>query len=226
MENQFVVEKRQAQQEQNIVEPNDSRYLFLSTRTIEKKNAIGIIHRVYLSQLKNRRVHTASTKTRSEVRGGGRKPWRQKGTGNARAGSTRSPLWVGGGVIFGPRPHLVSKKINKKERRLAILCAFSLKKANFVFVPDSTLENYTDIKTKNMVLFLLSLSIKTTEKILIILPSNNKKFWLSSRNLKNVEVINANCLNLQHLLNTKKIILCKKSFDLINSTYGNTNESS
>ena len=77
---------------------------------IDKKNAIGLIHRVYLTQLKNARQHLSSTKTKSEVRGGGRKPWKQKGTGNARAGSRRSPLWVGGGVSFGPKPRLVSKK--------------------------------------------------------------------------------------------------------------------
>ena len=97
-----------------------------------KKKAIGLIHRVYLTNLKNSRSHTAFTKTKSEVRGGGKKPWRQKGTGNARAGSTRSPLFVGGGVIFGPKPHLVSKKINKKENRLAILSAFYLRKKDFI----------------------------------------------------------------------------------------------
>ena len=75
-----------------------------------RKKAIGLIHRIYLIQLKNRRKHTASTKTRSEVRGGGRKPWKQKGTGRARAGSSRSPLWTGGGVSFGPKPHITKKK--------------------------------------------------------------------------------------------------------------------
>lgn len=82
-----------------------------------KKRAVGLIHKIYLTQLKNRRKYTASTKTKAEVRGGGRKPWKQKGTGRARAGSSRSPLWVGGGVSFGPKPHKVSKKANKKERR-------------------------------------------------------------------------------------------------------------
>jgi large subunit ribosomal protein L4 len=107
-----------------------------------KKKAIGLIHRVYLTQLKNSRKYLASTKTRSEVRGGGRKPWRQKGTGRARAGSTRSPLFVGGGVIFGPRPRLVNKKINKKERRLAILSALYLKKQQFVFVNENIFNNF------------------------------------------------------------------------------------
>ena len=102
--------------------------------TEKKKKAIGLIHRVYLTQLKNSRGYLASTKTKSEVRGGGRKPWKQKGTGRARAGSSRSPLWRGGGVSFGPKPRLVSKKVNKKERRLAILSALYLKKQQFIFV--------------------------------------------------------------------------------------------
>ena len=106
---------------------------FLVDDAEKKKKAIGLIHRVYLTQLKNSRKYTASTKTKSEVRGGGRKPWKQKGTGNARAGSTRSPLFVGGGVIFGPKPRIVNKKVNKKEKRLAITSALYLKKQNFVF---------------------------------------------------------------------------------------------
>jgi large subunit ribosomal protein L4 len=105
-----------------------------------KKKAIGLIHKVYLSQLKTKRKYTASTKTKSEVRGGGKKPWRQKGTGNARAGSTRSPLWVGGGVSFGPKPRIVNKKINKKERRLAILSAFYLKKKECIFLEENFFE--------------------------------------------------------------------------------------
>lgn len=87
----------------------------ISQTAEKKKKAIGLIHKVYLAQLKTSRKYTASTKTKSEVRGGGRKPWRQKGTGQARAGSTRSPLWVGGGVIFGPKPRKVTKKLIKKK---------------------------------------------------------------------------------------------------------------
>ena len=99
--------------------------LFLDNFT-RKKTSIGLIHKVYLVQLKNSRNYLACTKTKSEVRGGGKKPWRQKGTGQARAGSTRSPLWVGGGVSFGPKPRIVSKKINKKEKQLAIFSALNL----------------------------------------------------------------------------------------------------
>lgn len=114
----------------------------------KKKKAIGLIHKVYLAQLKNSRKYLASTKTKSEVRGGGKKPWRQKGTGNARAGSSRSPLWVGGGVIFGPKPRLVNKKINKKERRLAILSALYLKKQQLTFIEENLFEEFNTIKTK------------------------------------------------------------------------------
>ena len=183
-----------------------------------KKKAIGLIHRIYLIQLKNRRKHTASTKTRSEVRGGGRKPWKQKGTGRARAGSSRSPLWTGGGVSFGPKPRVVTKKINKKERRLAILSALYLKKQQFIFVDDLSLNS--NVKTKTVTKLLTDLGLKNNEKTLFILTEPDKQFWLASRNLKNVEVTAANCLNIKQLLSTNHIILSNASLDSINSTYG------
>jgi large subunit ribosomal protein L4 len=185
-----------------------------------KKKAIGLIHRVYLTQLKNSRKYTASTKTKSEVRGGGRKPWKQKGTGNARAGSRRSPLWVGGGVIFGPKPRIVSKKVNKKERRLAILSALYLKKKEFVFVDENALSNFNIIKTKETLKLLQTLNVSTTKKILFVLSAPNKNLWLATRNLKNVIITTAKCLNLKQLLHTHHIILSQSSLDLINSTYG------
>jgi large subunit ribosomal protein L4 len=185
-----------------------------------KKKAIGLIHRVYLTQLKNSRTYTASTKTKSEVRGGGRKPWKQKGTGNARAGSRRSPLWVGGGVIFGPKPRVVSKKVNKKERRLAILSALYLKKKEFVFVDENALSNFNIIKTKETLKLLQTLNVSTTKKILFVLSAPNKNLWLATRNLKNVVITTAKCLNLKQLLHTHHIILSQSSLDLINSTYG------
>ena len=186
----------------------------------KKKKAIGLIHRVYLTQLKNSRQYLASTKTKSEVRGGGRKPWKQKGTGRARAGSSRSPLWRGGGVSFGPKPRLVSKKVNKKERRLAILSALYLKKQQFIFVNEVALNDVKTVKTKNIVKFISDLGLNSNEKILFILTKPNKEFWLASRNLKNVEVTTSNCLNIEQLLKTTHIILSKPSLDLINSTYG------
>jgi large subunit ribosomal protein L4 len=185
-----------------------------------KKRAIGLIHRVYLTQLKNARKHTASTKTRSEVRGGGRKPWKQKGTGNARAGSTRSPLFVGGGVIFGPRPRIVSKKINKKERRLAILSALYLKKQQFVFTNETVFTDFNEVKTKNIKTLLSNLGLKTDAKILFILSKPNKFFWLATRNLKNIQLTTAACLNIEQLLSANHIVLSNTGLELINSTYG------
>jgi len=191
-----------------------------SEDTEKKKKTIGLIHRVYLTQLKNSRLYLASTKTKSEVRGGGRKPWKQKGTGRARAGSSRSPLFVGGGVTFGPKPRLVSKKVNKKERRLAILSALYLKKKQFIFVNEVAFNDINTVKTKQVLKFISDLGLNTTEKILFILTKPNKQFWLASRNLKNIEVTTANCLNIEQLLKTTHIILSNASLDSINLIYG------
>ena len=194
--------------------------LFLENFT-QNRNAIGLIHRVYLTYLKNKRKYTASTKTKSEVRGGGRKPWRQKGTGRARAGSSRSPLWVGGGVSFGPKPRIVSKKINKKERRLAILSALYLKKQQIKFVAQGSFNEFNNVKTKNIIKFITELDINYKEKILFILPVSNKFLWLASRNLKNVEITTGNSINIEQILKTKHIILSNSSLEIINLTYGN-----
>ena len=185
-----------------------------------KKKAIGLIHRVYLTQLKNARKYTASTKTKSEVRGGGKKPWKQKGTGRARAGSSRSPLWVGGGVTFGPKPRVVSKKINKKERRLAILSALYLKKKDFSFVQDNVFATSAITKTKQFLQTLKELNLNIDSKILIVLAKPNKQLWLATRNLKNIDITVATCLNIKQLLKTNYIVLSNSTLELINSTYG------
>jgi len=196
---------------------------FLLDDSEKKKKAIGLIHRVYLTQLKNSRKYTASTKTKSEVRGGGRKPWKQKGTGNARAGSTRSPLFVGGGVIFGPKPRIVNKKVNKKEKRLAITTALYLKKQKFVFFKEETVNNLQEIKTKSILNLLKELDVNLDSKILFVLTKPNRNFWLASRNLKNIEITTVNCLNLKQLLHTNKIILSKQALSLINLNYEKSN---
>lgn len=185
-----------------------------------KKKAIGLIHKVYLAHLKNSRKYNAFTKTRAEIRGGGRKPWRQKGTGNARAGSTRSPLRVGGGVIFGPKPRIVNKKINKKERRLAILSAFYLKKQQFLFVDEQIFDNFNEIKTKKILEIIANAKVTPNSKILFVLSKPNKKFWLATRNLRNIQVTTSNHLNIEQLLKTNHIILSNSSLETINSTYG------
>jgi large subunit ribosomal protein L4 len=185
----------------------------------EKKKAIGLIHRLYITQLKNAYKHTASTKTKSEVRGGGRKPRPQKGQGYARSGSIRSPLWVGGGVIFGPKPHLVSKKINKKEKRLAILSALYLKKNQWSLINENLFNDFKTYKTKEIVKMLSSLKIKSTERILIVLTKSNPQFWESASNLKNVVITTASCLNVKELLHANHIILSQDSLNIINSNY-------
>ncbi len=189
----------------------------------KKKKAIGLIHRVYLTQLKTSRKYTASTKTKSEVRGGGRKPWKQKGTGNARAGSTRSPLFVGGGVIFGPKPRVVNKKVNKKEKQLAISAALYLKKQNFISFKEDLVTNLIDVKTKNVLQILKTLNVNSDSKILFVLTKPNRNFWLATRNLKNIQVTTANCLNLKQLLHTNQVILSEQALGLINLNYENRN---
>lgn len=189
------------------------------SNNIEKKKAIGLIHRLYVTQLKNAYKHTASTKTKSEVRGGGRKPRPQKGQGYARSGSIRSPLWVGGGVIFGPKPHLVSKKINKKEKRLAILSALYLKKNQWSLINENLFEEFKTYKTKEIVKMLFNLKIEANERILIVLTKSNPQFWESASNLKNVVVTTANCLNIKELLHANHIILSPDSLNIINSNY-------
>ncbi len=192
----------------------------LETNEIKKKR-ITLIHKVFLSQLKTNRKYTASTKTKAEVRGGGRKPWRQKGTGQARAGSTRSPLWVGGGVTFGPRKgRIVYKKINHKEKKLAIIAALYLKEKQTKLLEVDILENSKSFKTKDITNLLKSLEISKEEKTLIILPKPNNIVWLASRNLTNVEVSLATCLNLKQILNSTKILLSTESAQIINETYG------
>lgn len=188
----------------------------------DKKKSIGLIHKVALAQQKTSRNYTASTKTKSEVRGGGRKPWRQKGSGQARAGSTRSPLWVGGGVIFGPKPRTVTKKINKKERRLAILSALYLKEQQLRVVNDTIFEEVAkEKKTRTVIDFLSSLAVLESKRILFVLAKPNTEFWLATRNLPNVEVTVGNCLHINQLLNANQIIVSTASLKLINFTYGN-----
>ena len=185
-----------------------------------KKKRIALIHKVLLSQLKTNRKYTASTKTKSEVRGGGRKPWQQKGTGKARAGSSRSPLWVGGGVVFGPKPRVVYKKVNKKERKLAIISAFYLKENKTTILEPQLLENSNSLKTKSIKALLKDLNISLEEKTLIIIPKINVNLWLSLRNLQNVTLTLTSCLNVEQILNVNNIILSTDSVVALNEIYG------
>jgi large subunit ribosomal protein L4 len=173
---------------------------------IIEKSSNYLIHKDILRHQIHNKQGTISTKVKSEVRGGGRKPWRQKGTGRARAGSNRSPLWKGGGVIFGPKPKKVISKLNKKERRLALQTLLYNKK-NSVFVIDN-LENEVNLpKTKIFIKICQDCGINLDEKLLIIVSEKTKLLKLSTQNIKNVELISASSLNTLSLMKAKQIIL-------------------
>ena len=177
-----------------------------------------LIHKDLLRHQNSQRQGTASTKTRSEVRGGGRKPWKQKGTGRARAGSNRSPLWKGGGVIFGPKPKIVSMKLNKKERKLALQTLLYNKKNNLLVIEN--LENeITQFKTKSFLELCKKYNIDLNQKVLIVVSTKTIPLKLSSQNIKNVELILASHLNTFSLLKAKQIILTPAAINDIEEVY-------
>ncbi len=184
------------------------------------KKAIGLIHKVYLSKLKNLKKYTACTKTKSEVSGGGKKPWKQKGTGNARAGSIRSPLWKGGGVIFGPKPRQVLKKINRKENKLATAFAFFLKKNVTKVIPNILLETLSTFKTSSLIKFIKSENISLKKKIVIVVAKPNKGILVASKNIKNVQVLHFNNLDLFSILQASQILIFEEAFNLFTEKYG------
>ncbi len=164
----------------------------------------NIVHSVLKNYLANQRQGTQSTKTRAEVSGGGKKPWRQKGTGRARQGSTRAPQWIKGGVALGPKPRSYRYTVNKKERRLAIKSVLSSKVLEKELTVVDKLE-LKEIKTKSMVKALSALKVEG--KTLIILPENNKNVVMSARNIEGVKTISANNINIFDLLKYSNLIL-------------------
>lgn len=161
---------------------------------------------------------SGSSKTRAEVRGGGRKPWRQKGTGRARAGSNRSPLWKGGGVIFGPKPKVATFKLNQKERKLALQTLPYNNRNNISFVEN--LENdLIKIKTKDLIQILKKLNFSLNEKTLIVVSKKTPALLLSTRNIKNVELISASTLNTLSLIKSKNILLTVSALNDIKEIY-------
>lgn len=165
-----------------------------------------LIHKDFLRHSNSQRQGTVSTKTRSEVRGGGRKPWQQKGTGRARAGSNRSPLWKGGGVIFGPKPKNVSLKLNKKERRLALQTLLYNKKNNILII-DNLETEIVEAKTKSFLKICENCAINLEQKVLVVVSEKTIPLKLATQNIKNVELILASNLNTFSLLKAKQIIL-------------------
>ena len=190
----------------------------LDLKVASEATASHIVHRALVRQLANARQGNASTKTRAEVRGGGRKPWRQKGTGRARAGSIRSPLWRGGGVIFGPKPRDYSLKMNRKERRLALRTAFQSRAEDLVVVEEFA-EQLPRPKTKELVAAIARWGIDSDAKILLILPDRSETIYLSARNLPNLKMIAAANLNIYDLLNADRIVSTASALTRIQEVY-------
>ena len=191
----------------------------LELKVAKPESAESIVHRAAVRQLNNARQGTASTKTRAEVRGGGRKPWRQKGTGRARAGSIRSPLWRGGGVIFGPKPRDYSTKMNRKERRLALRTAFNSRTEDMIIVENFGAE-LDRPKTKEVVNALSGWGVDKNDKVLLILKEVSDNVNLSTRNIAKVKMIKATNLNVIDILHANKIVVSKDALEQIQEVYG------
>ena len=176
----------------------------------------AIVHSVLKNYLANQRQGTQSTKTRSEVSGGGRKPWRQKGTGRARQGSTRAPQWVKGGIALGPKPRSYKYTVNKKERRLAIRSVLSSKvlENNLVVLDKAEMK---EIKTQAMVKTLENL--KVTGKTLILLPEKNENVQKSARNIKNVKTTLVNTINVYDLLKYNNLVVTLDAVKKLEEVY-------
>jgi large subunit ribosomal protein L4 len=174
-----------------------------------------LLHRAVVAQLANKRQGTQSALTRAEVRGGGRKPWRQKGTGRARQGSTRSPQWTGGGVVFAPKPRDYSMKMNKKEKRIALKSALTAKVVDQKFIVLDEL-NFNEIRTKNMVAVLENLKV---EKALVVIEGENKNVVLSTRNIEGVKTASTNTINVYDLLKYDTCIVTKSTVAAIEEVY-------
>jgi large subunit ribosomal protein L4 len=191
----------------------------LELRVANEENASHVVHRALVRQMNNARQGTVSTKTRSEVRGGGRKPWRQKGTGRARAGSNRSPLWRGGGVIFGPKPRDFSVKMNRKERRLALRTAFQSRVEDLVVVEDFS-ENLPRPKTKELLQALSRWGVEAESRVLMIVSERNETVYLSARNVANLRLISASNLNIYDILLADQIVATASALAKIEEVYG------
>ena len=172
----------------------------------------SVLHQVVVNHLANQRQGTQSTKTRTEVRGGGIKPWRQKGTGRARQGSIRSPQWTGGGVALGPKPRDYRYRLNKKVRRLAVKSALSAKaQADEIIVIDGL--KMDEIKTKTMAELLKKIGADT--KSLIVTKENDTNVYRSARNIKNVKVTYVDTLNTYEILRAEKFVASKDAIEKI-----------
>ena len=190
--------------------------------TIELNDAVfgvevndHLVHMAVVNQLANKRQGTQKAKTRSEVSGGGRKPWRQKGTGHARQGSTRAPQWTGGGVVFAPVPRDYSFKMNKKEKRAALKSALTsrVEEKKFIVVDEI---KFDEIKTKNFANILKNLDVS---KALVVLEDDNKNVELSAKNIPNVKTAKTNTINVYDILKYNTVIATKAVVANIEEVY-------
>ena len=190
--------------------------------TIELNDAVfgvevneHLVHMAVVQQLANNRQGTQSAKTRSEVSGGGRKPWRQKGTGHARQGSTRSPQWTGGGVVFAPVPRDYSFKINKKEKRAALKSVLTSRVLdNKLIVVDEL--KFDEIKTKKFQAVMDNLKVK---KALVVIADNDEKITMSARNIPTVKTALVNSINVYDILKGDTLVLTKDAVAKIEEVY-------
>ena len=174
-----------------------------------------LVHMAVLQQLANNRQGTQKAKTRSEVRGGGRKPWRQKGTGHARQGSTRAPQWTGGGVVFAPVPRDYSFKMNKKEKRAALKSALTSKVEEKKFIVVDEIK-FDEVKTKNMANMLKNLDVS---KALVVLEDGNTNAEISARNIADVKTAKTNTINVYDILKYNTVIATKAAVASIEEVY-------
>ena len=190
--------------------------------TIELNDAVfgvkvneHLVHMAVVQHLANKRQGTQKAKTRGEVSGGGRKPWKQKGTGHARQGSTRSPQWTGGGMVFAPVPRDYSFKMNKKEKRAALKSALTSKvqDSNLIVVDEL---KFNEIKTKNFVAVMNNLKV---EKGLVVIEGNDANVVLSARNLPAIDTIQADEINVYDIMKAKKVVLTKNAVAKIEEVY-------
>ena len=174
-----------------------------------------LVHMAVVSQLANKRQGTQKAKTRSEVSGGGRKPWRQKGTGHARQGSTRAPQWTGGGVVFAPVPRDYSFKMNKREKRAALKSALTSRVEENKFIVIDEI-NFEEAKTKNFANILKSLDVS---KALVVLEDDNKNAELSARNIADIKTAKTNTINVYDILKYNTVITTKAVVAKIEEVY-------
>ncbi len=190
----------------------------LDLKVAKESSAGDLLHRAVLRQLANKRQGTASTLTRSEVRGGGRKPYKQKGTGRARQGSIRTPLRPGGGIVFGPKPRSYNLDMNRKERRLALRTALMSRTSDIQTVEDFG-SSLTTPKTKEIVKGLDRLGIDKTQKILIILDNPSTNIRKSIHNIPNIKLVLADQLNVFDILNANQLIIGNSAIEKIKEVY-------